>query len=157
MTDGDVYQPYRLETNDYIITWGMIQGGANSETMSWWRGKGRPHWPSLLTKASPPSDSHYFRRQIMKKHRKNCECCPVSLLIVRSQWLSWSQVLNCLKCRKIHTPCHVSVVVSVFVFVFVFVIVWVVVFWLVRSCIIITLIICPKGHKSLWSLFECVL
>ena len=24
-----------------------------------------------------------------RKHRKNCECCPVSLLIVRSQWLSW--------------------------------------------------------------------
>ena len=39
-------------------------------------------------------------------HRKNCECCPVSQLIVRSQRLSWIQVLNCqncsqcLKCRK---------------------------------------------------------
>ena len=30
------------------------------------------------------------------KHRKNCECCPVSLLIVRSQRLSWIfQILNC--------------------------------------------------------------
>ena len=91
------------------------------------------------------------------KHRKNCECYPVSLLIVRSQWLSWSQVLNCLKCKQFHIPCHVSVMVSVFVFVFVFVTVWVIVIWLVRSCIIITLIICLKGHKSLWSLFECVL
>ena len=35
------------------------------------------------------------------KYRKNCECCPVSLLIVRSYWwLSWIQVLNCLKCKK---------------------------------------------------------
>ena len=41
--------------------------------------------------------------------------------------------------------------------VFAFVTVWVIVIWLVRSCIIITLIICLKGHKSLWSLFECVL
>ena len=30
------------------------------------------------------------------KRRKNHECCPVSLLIVVSQWLSWIQVLNCL-------------------------------------------------------------
>ena len=29
------------------------------------------------------------------KHRKNCECCPVSFLIFRSQRLSWIQVLNC--------------------------------------------------------------
>ena len=30
-----------------------------------------------------------------KKHCKNCECCPVFLLIVRSQRLSWIQDLNC--------------------------------------------------------------
>ena len=41
-----------------------------------------------------------------RKHRKNCECCPVSLLIVRNQRLSWIQVLNCqnsnqcLNCQK---------------------------------------------------------
>ena len=35
-----------------------------------------------------------------KKHRKNCECCPVSQLIVRSQRLSWIQVLNCQNCSK---------------------------------------------------------
>ena len=40
------------------------------------------------------------------KHRKNCECCPVSLLIVRKQRLSEIQVLNCqnsnqcLNCQK---------------------------------------------------------
>ena len=33
------------------------------------------------------------------KHRKNCECCPVSLLIVMQQRLSWIQVLNCQKCN----------------------------------------------------------
>ena len=37
------------------------------------------------------------------KHRNNCKCCPVSLLIVRSQRLSWIQVLNCLKCQQFHT------------------------------------------------------
>ena len=37
------------------------------------------------------------------KHRKNCECCPVSLLIVMSQWLSWIQVLHCPKWRQFHT------------------------------------------------------
>ena len=41
----------------------------------------------------------------MKKHRKNCECCPVSPLIVRKQRLLWIQVLNCQKfnhCLKCH-------------------------------------------------------
>ena len=46
-----------------------------------------------------------------------------------------------------------NVVVSVFVFVFVFVIV----FFMVRSCPLITLIKCPKGHKSLGLLSEGVL
>ena len=35
-----------------------------------------------------------------RKHRQNCECCPVSLLIVRSQRLSWIQVLNCQHCNQ---------------------------------------------------------
>ena len=34
-----------------------------------------------------------------RKNRKNCECCPVSQLIVRKQRLSWIQVLNCLYCN----------------------------------------------------------
>ena len=34
-----------------------------------------------------------------EKHRKNCECCPVSQLIVRKQRLSWIQVLNCQNCN----------------------------------------------------------
>jgi len=48
---------------------------------------------------------------------------------------------------------QVSEIDYVFVFVFVFVIV----FLLVRSCPLITLIKCLKGHKSLGSLFEGVL
>ena len=36
---------------------------------------------------------------LKEKHRKNCECCPVSLLIVRQQRLSWIQVLNCQNCN----------------------------------------------------------
>ena len=47
----------------------------------------------------------------------------------------------------------ITVAVIVFVFVFVFVIL----FLLVRSCPLITLIKCLKGHKSLGSLFEGVL
>ena len=43
---------------------------------------------------------------------------------------------------------------SLNVFVFVFVIVFVVVFLLVRSCPLITLIKCLKGHKSLGSLLQ---
>ena len=47
-----------------------------------------------------------------------------------------------------------SLNVFVFVIVFFFVIVFVIVFLLVRSCPLITLIKCLKGHKSLGSLFE---
>ena len=50
---------------------------------------------------------------------------------------------------------QVSGIVIVFVFVFVFV--FVIQFLLVRSCPLITLIKCFKGHKSLGSLFEGVL
>ena len=41
------------------------------------------------------------------KHRKNCECCPVSQLIVRKQRLSWIQVLNCQNCNQC-LKCHLS-------------------------------------------------
>ena len=34
------------------------------------------------------------------KHHKNCKCCPVSLIILRSQRLSWIQVLNCQNCNQ---------------------------------------------------------
>ena len=34
------------------------------------------------------------------KHHKNCKCCPLSLLILRSQRLSWIQVLNCQNCNQ---------------------------------------------------------
>ena len=45
---------------------------------------------------------------------------------------------------------------NVFVFVIVFVFVFVIVFVLVRSCLLITLIKCLKGHKSLGSLCSVV-
>ena len=38
---------------------------------------------------------HYYNFIIYFKHRKNCKCCPVSLLIVRKQRLPWIQVFNC--------------------------------------------------------------
>ena len=45
-------------------------------------------------------------KPLVKKHRKNCKCCQMSLLIVKKQRLSWIQVLNCqnsnqcLNCQK---------------------------------------------------------
>ena len=92
----------------------------------------------------------------LKKHRKNCECCPVSPLIVRQQRLSWIQVLNCrnrnqcLKCHKsvwlsLSFPLSLSLSMSLSLSFF------------VRPCPLITLIKCLKGHKSLGSLFEGVL
>ena len=53
-------------------------------------------------------------------------------------------------------PWRCSLNVFVFVIVIVFVFVFVIVFLLVRSCLIITLIKCLKGHKSLRSLCHCV-
>ena len=41
---------------------------------------------NLLEKKCKFEDDEIF------KHSKNCECCPVSLLIVRSHRLSWFQV-----------------------------------------------------------------
>ena len=58
-----------------------------------------------------------------------------------------SQVSGIALCR-----CSLNVFVVVIVFVFVFVIV--IVFLLVRSCLLITLIKCLKGQKSLGLLFE---
>ena len=52
--------------------------------------------------------------------------------------------------------CGCSPNVFVFVIVFVFVFVVVIVFFLVRSCLVITLIKCLKGCKSLGSLCFCV-
>ena len=43
----------------------------------------------------------------MCKHRKNCECCPVSQLNVKKQRLSWIQVLNCQNCKQC-LNCHKS-------------------------------------------------
>ena len=39
-------------------------------------------------------------RLFKQKHRKNCECCQVSRLIVWYQRLSWIQVLNCQNCNQ---------------------------------------------------------
>ena len=50
------------------------------------------------------------------KHRKNCECCPVSLFIVRSLWLSWLEVLNCLKSLHVHKSSLVLIVKIVIFF-----------------------------------------
>ena len=71
------------------------------------------------------------------KHRKNCECCPLSQLIVRLQRLSWIQVLNCQyynQFRKVDLGRS----------------------FLVRSCLLVTLIKCPKGHKCVGSLCRLV-
>ena len=55
----------------------------------------------LFCKIRPRVSSQVSQR-LNTIHRKNCECCPVSLLIVRSQRLSWIQILNCHHCPKCH-------------------------------------------------------
>ena len=60
-----------------------------------------------------------------------------------------TQVLNPQICKK---RLKGNKSLNVFAFVFIFVIV----FLLVGSCVLITLIKCRKGHKSLGSLFEGV-
>ena len=88
-----------------------------------------------------------------EKHRKNCKCCPVSLLIARSQRLSCIQVLNCQNCSQC-LKCHkslglllggvlkmsLSLSLSLYLSLSIF---------LVMSCLLITLNKCLKGHKSL--------
>ena len=71
-------------------------------------------------------------------------------------------LVKCLKGHKIVLRgCWLNVFEIVFVIVivivFVFVIVFVIVLLLVRPCLLITLIKCLKGHKSLGLLFEGVL
>ena len=102
-----------------------------------------------------------------EKHCNNCKCCPVSLLIVRSQWVSWIQILSCLKCQQFHASSQARSCLRQFsgialwrlslkVFVFVFVIV----FFVVMSCLLIK---CLKGHNSqvsriaLWTVFVFVI
>merc|ERR1719239_933826 len=74
----------------------------------------------------------FFSRQVMSPHHSD----QMSQRSQVSRIALWWSSLN--------------VVVSVFVFVFVFV--FIIVFFLVRSCLLITLIKCLKGHKSLGSL-----
>ena len=107
----------------------------------------------LLTLLSDPRDlwplRYLFRvmrrHDMTKKHRKNCECCPVSQLIVRSQRLSWIQVLNCQNCSQ-YLKYHKSLglLLSLYLSLSIF---------LVMSCFLITLNKCLKGSKSLVLLF----
>ena len=96
-----------------------------------------------------------------KKHRKNCECCPVSQLIVRSQRLSWIQVLNCQNCSQC-LKCHKSLglllggVLKMFLSLSLSLYLSLLIY-LVMSCLLITLNKCLKGHKSLGWLLGGVL
>ena len=125
--------------------------GGNLVGRAFW---GPAYWivPQLLEHQGWQSDILITKGRTWRKHRKKCECCPVSLLIVREQRLSRIQVLNCQKCNQC-LKCHKSLgslfegALNVFVFVVVFVFVFVFV-------TLITLIKCLKVHKSLGSLFE---
>ena len=74
--------------------------------MSWTQGLRK----KAVSEGVKPIESlprHFCGLMIHIKHRKNCECCPVSQLIVRSQRLSWIQVLNCQNCSQC-LKCHKS-------------------------------------------------
>ena len=93
------------------------------------------------------------------KHGKNCKCCPVSLLIVRSYLIvmnSGSQLSEKLSVSQLSqvsridrslkvlskciSLCHFICLCQCFSF-------------FVRSCLLMTLINCLKGFKSLGSIF----
>ena len=97
------------------------------------------------------NDSYQLKRLSLFdfKHRKNCECCPVSLLIVRQKdcykirfsivrivisvsnvTSLWDCLCHCLCNCLCLCICHCHCI------------------FLVRSCPLITLIKCLKGHKS---------
>ena len=92
---------------------------------------------------------------------QNFLCCPVSLLIVRSQWLSWIQVLNCSKCQQCCTSskalscfCHdLCICICLHLWSSIrscLLITLIICLWSsIRSCLLITLIICLKGHEFL--------
>ena len=86
------------------------------------------------------------------KHCKNCECCPVSQLIVRSQRLSWIQVLNCQHCSQC-LKCHKSLGLLLGGVLKMYLSLSLLIF-LAMSCLLITL---NKGHKSLGLLLGGVL
>ena len=77
--------------------------------------------------------------------------CPLITLI---KYLKGHKSLGSLFVSSLNVFVFVSVIVFVIVFVFVFV--FVINFLLVMSCLLITLIKCLKGHKSLGSLCSVV-
>ena len=108
-----------------------------------------------------------FDQNFLIKHRKNCECCPQCYSLLPGPYycyvLRFSIVKKNQQFHDFSWIGGVSVIVFVIaffielVFVFVFVFVIVVVFLLVRSCFLIILIKCLKGHNSQRSLFGGVL
>ena len=72
------------------------------------------------------------------------------LIVIMSQWVSWIQVFNCVKCQKFHTSSQtMSYLCHGFVFIFVFV----TVFKSVMSSHVSTSFWSIQGHKSPESLF----
>ena len=93
------------------------------------------------------SDQMSQRSQVSRIALWWCSLNVFVFVISLSLYLSLSQVSRIALWR-----CSLNV--FVFVIVFVFVYVFVIVFFLVRSCLLITLIKCLKGQKSLGLLFE---
>ena len=82
----------------------------------------KPFFPGpsswLVIQTFPPNFFLFFCEGVggwSPKHRKNCECCPMSLLIVRLQRLSWIQILNCQNCNQC-LKCHKSLRLSLSLF-----------------------------------------
>ena len=86
------------ETIYYVHTW-----EDNNRTS--WHEKSKASEMSITMECVARRQSR--QRKIQNKHRKNCECCPVSQLIDRKQRLSLIQVLNCQYCNQC-LKCHKS-------------------------------------------------
>ena len=89
---------------------GCGQGLEGRITRFWMLGglcnRGVLECPSYFSLFSPPSPK-MGDQMVNYKHRKNCECCPVSQLIVRKQRLLLIYVLNCQYCNQC-LKCHKS-------------------------------------------------
>ena len=83
---------------------------------------------------------------------KNCLCLCVCLCQFFGHIMSSHYSEQMSQRSQVSRMAHRRGSQNVFVFVIVFVFVFVIVFFLVRSCLLITVIKCLKGHKSLGSL-----
>ena len=77
----------------WILVWNCLWAEFRMRELGLFVRQQRTHYDSC-TAAATQLSSPLNISQWWFKHRKNRECCPLSLLIVRTQWLPWIKVLG---------------------------------------------------------------